>query len=225
MPSLLIVIPVIASFANVVFRQDDLYDFRCDVQQPIRSSRAPGPTPDQDLARRASIKPEDVRAIEAGAAPETAAKFADILALGASAGFHLNGPVVPGSGLVSRRAPSHVAGRRNEVQLGALLATDSQAVNCYNCHWHADQPPGQEGTPLAWGPDLALTRERLREQWTEDWLWSPGMIYPFTAMPGNFTGDPPQYQTVYPDSTNLEQVQAVLDWLYNFDRISEPAPN
>ncbi|HJP03116.1 MAG TPA: c-type cytochrome [Planctomycetota bacterium] len=179
----------------------------------------------EDLARRASIKPEDVRAIEAGAAPETAAKFADILALGASAGFHLNGPVVPGSGLVSRRAPSHVAGRRNEVQLGALLATDSQAVNCYNCHWHADQPPGQEGTPLAWGPDLALTRERLREQWTEDWLWSPGMIYPFTAMPGNFTGDPPQYQTVYPDSTNLEQVQAVLDWLYNFDRISEPAPN
>ena len=133
---------------------------------------------------------------------------------------------------LNKEAPSQtevilaLPGDTKEKHFKALqYSTDSQAVNCYNCHWHADQPPGQEGTPLAWGPDLALTRERLREQWTEDWLWNPGMIYPFTAMPGNFTGDPPQYQTVYPDSTNLEQVQAVLDWLYNFDRISEPAPN
>ncbi|MAF67580.1 MAG: hypothetical protein CMJ84_18230 [Planctomycetes bacterium] len=179
----------------------------------------------EEVAARAGIKPADLRAIEAGSAPETEAKFGDILALGAAEGFQLNGPVVPGSDRVTRRAPSHVAAHPDEIRLGAMLATDSQAVNCYNCHWHADQPPGQEGTPLAWGPDLSLTRERLREEWTEDWLWNPGMIYPFTAMPGNFTGDPPQYQTVYPDSTNREQIQAVLDWLYNFDRVSEPTAN
>jgi mono/diheme cytochrome c family protein/transcriptional regulator with XRE-family HTH domain len=179
----------------------------------------------EELAARSGIKPSEVRAIEAGSAPETAARFANLLALGEAEGFRLNGPVLPGSDRVARRAPTHLAGRPDEVMLGAMLATDAQAVNCYNCHWHSDQPPGQEGTPLAWGPDLALTRERLREEWTEDWLWNPGMIYPFTAMPGNFTGDPPQYQTVYPDSSNREQIQAVLDWLYNYDRVAEPASN
>jgi hypothetical protein len=37
-------------------------------------------------------------------------------------------------------------------------------------------------------------------------------------MPANFQGDPPQYQNVYPDSSNEQQIQAVLDWLYNMDR-------
>jgi cbb3-type cytochrome oxidase cytochrome c subunit len=67
---------------------------------------------------------------------------------------------------------------------------------------------------------LARVRERLREDWTEEWLWNPGTTYPGTSMPANFLGDPPQYQAVYPNSTNNDQVQAVLDWLFNLDRLA-----
>jgi hypothetical protein len=37
-------------------------------------------------------------------------------------------------------------------------------------------------------------------------------------MPSNFLAIPPEYQEVYPDSTGADQIQAVLDWLYNHDR-------
>jgi hypothetical protein len=49
-------------------------------------------------------------------------------------------------------------------------------------------------------------------------VWNPALIYPGTAMPANFSSEPPQYQQVYPNSTNRAQVQVVLDWLFNFDR-------
>jgi hypothetical protein len=39
-------------------------------------------------------------------------------------------------------------------------------------------------------------------------------------MPANFQGDPPQYQAVYPDSSNGQQIQAVLDWLFNSDKVA-----
>jgi hypothetical protein len=38
-------------------------------------------------------------------------------------------------------------------------------------------------------------------------------------MPANFAGDPPQYQAIYPNSTNDMQLGAVLEWLFNFDRV------
>jgi hypothetical protein len=31
----------------------------------------------------------------------------------------------------------------------------------------------------------------------------------------NFGSDEPQYQAQYPSSTNAEQIDAVMDWLYN----------
>ena len=34
----------------------------------------------------------------------------------------------------------------------------------------------------------------------------------------NFGSDEPQYQAQYPSSTNAEQIDAVMDWLYNKDR-------
>ena len=103
---------------------------------------------------------------------------------------------------------------------GAAIA--DKAVNCFQCHFSNDNPPEQAGSPIAWAPDFALVRERLREEWVEDWLWNPLLVYPGTAMPANFLGDPPQYQDVYPDSTNDDQVQAILDWLYNLDRLEAP---
>jgi hypothetical protein len=49
-------------------------------------------------------------------------------------------------------------------------------------------------------------------------MWGPSLIYPGTAMPANFLAIPPEYQEIYPDSNGTEQIRAVLDWLYNYDR-------
>ena len=51
------------------------------------------------------------------------------------------------------------------------------------------------------------------------------MIYPGTSMPENFANSPPQFQEFYPGSHNADQIQAVLDWLYNFDRIAPDTQN
>ena len=102
------------------------------------------------------------------------------------------------------------------VHIGRELAT--KGVNCYQCHFHGGTAPDQKEAPISWAPDLARVHERLREDWTEQWLWNPASIYPGTSMPGNFQGDPPQYQNVYPDSSNEQQIQSVLDWLFNMDR-------
>jgi hypothetical protein len=67
---------------------------------------------------------------------------------------------------------------------------------------------------------MARVHERLRDPWVLSWLRNPGVVYPGTAMPANFSGDPPQYQDRYPNSTNEQQLRVVLEWLYNFDRVT-----
>ena len=44
-------------------------------------------------------------------------------------------------------------------------------------------------------------------------------------MPVNFSNTPPLYQDQFPGSSSADQVQAVLDWLYNLDRLAPPAQN
>jgi hypothetical protein len=44
-------------------------------------------------------------------------------------------------------------------------------------------------------------------------------------MPANFAGSPPEWQEQYPGSDNDDQIQAVLDWLYNYDQVSSDAQN
>jgi len=184
---------------------------------------AGGTLPIEEVARGAGLDAKTIRAIESGARPEIESSFAKLLAFGRKSGFHMNAPVDSSYEAVHRRTPSHLERRQNE--LGALggpvalgQAVGLKGPNCYQCHWHEGNPPDQSDAPIAWGPDLDLTRERLREAWVEDWLWNPGLIYPGTSMPANFQGSPPQYQDVYPDSSNDQQIQSVLDWLFNIDR-------
>ncbi len=118
--------------------------------------------------------------------------------------------------LVERRTPSHLAAREGMIDYGRVIAEDAdKGVNCYQCHPNGDTYPE---TPIAWAPPLTQVKERLREEWVREWLWSPKFVYPGTAMPDNFAGDPPQYQAAYPNSSNRDQIHAVLDWLYNMDR-------
>ena len=164
-----------------------------------------------DLAEAAEVTTAAVNFIEAGSAPDIAAKFPRIKAYGDAAGFRMNGPTNPVHELVTRRLPSHA----NHAAAGRNIATDG--VNCFQCHWLKGQGPTQMETPSAWAPDLDLVRERLREDWVQAWLWNPALIYPGTTMPGNFALYPPQYQEAYPNSNNVQQIDAVLDWLYNLD--------
>ena len=55
---------------------------------------------------------------------------------------------------------------------------------CNNCHFYGDQKPKQAA--LSWGPNLALTKERLRPEWVVDWFRNPQMIMPGTKMPAPY---------------------------------------
>ena len=55
---------------------------------------------------------------------------------------------------------------------------------CNNCHFYGDQKPKQAA--LSWGPNLALTKERLRPEWLVDWFRDPQMIMPGTKMPAPY---------------------------------------
>jgi cytochrome c2 len=183
----------------------------------------------ETVAKGAGLEPRTVRGIEDGSRPDIEAGLEKLRAYGDKQGFHMQGPISADYERVERRAPSYLAAEkaklaedpRGPVALGYDVAL--KGPNCYQCHFHQNQPPDQKESPIAWAPDLVLAHERLREGWTEDWLWNPGLIYPGTSMPGNFQGDPPQYQQAYPHSTNADQVRVVLDWLFNLDRTAPAA--
>lgn len=160
-----------------------------------------------------------VRDIEAGSKPDIAANFSKVLAVGAETGFQHPVAVDPDYEVNEVRSNAYLAARASEepnhLKVGERIATES--VNCFQCHFRLGDDPG--GEPIAWAPDMAKVHDRLREDWVRTFLTDPGKIYPGTAMPANFTADPPQYQDVYPDSTNPEQIRVVLEWVMNFDRV------
>ena len=155
-----------------------------------------------------------LRAIEAGSKPDISANFDKLYSWGSDEGFSMVGPVKEGHELVERRTPSHLRARADFLEVGHEVAI--KGVNCYQCH---PDPEGKfQGLPIAWAPALETTSRRLREDWVWEWLWSPPTVYLESAMPENFAAPVPQYQDLYPDSTNEEQIQAVMDWLFNLDR-------
>ncbi|HVS17478.1 MAG TPA: cytochrome c [Planctomycetota bacterium] len=170
-------------------------------------------------AQAKGLTARTVLSIEDGYGPDITASFDKVKALGDAAGFTLAPPLDPDYEASLLRSHAHLTRREAELpdhlQVGQAIAVD--AVNCFQCHFRLGQPPAAD--PIAWAPDLALTKDRLREDWVRVWLEDPAQIYPGTAMPANFTSDPPQYQEQYPDSTNREQIQVVLEWLYNLDRV------
>ena len=149
---------------------------------------------------------------------ETATGLDVLMAYGRHAGFAMDGPVDPAYEAVPQRSPS---------RMDPLLASQPdlfervhtmvvEGPNCVQCHFLRGAPATQV-TPLAWAPDLDLTRERLRPDWVREWLTDPARLYPGTSMPANFSADPPQWQEFYP-APGKEQIEAVLTWLYNLDR-------
>ncbi len=174
----------------------------------------------EELAREAGIPTDALFGIERGRRSDIEAKFPDLAAFAAKRGFEAIPPVDPNFERLVRRSPSHLervaSDPASHLAVGERLAR--QGPQCFQCHFDSGEPPNAD--PIAWAPDLALTHDRLREDWVALWLANPDRIYPGTSMPGNFLSDPPQYQEILPDSTNAEQIDAVTDWLFNYDRVS-----
>jgi len=166
-----------------------------------------------EVAEGVGVSVGTLAAIEAGSKPDIAAKFQDVMEWGTDQGFSMTGPPSASYERILRRGPTHMAAREDMIPIGERVAI--KGPNCYSCHPNGNLFPD---TPIAWAPSLEHTRERLREEWVREWMWSPTAIYPGTSMPENFTADEPQYQDQFPNSDNQTQIQAVLDWLFNMDR-------
>jgi hypothetical protein len=93
-----------------------------------------------------------------------------------------------------------------------LLNKDS----CLKCHAVGSVPA--EG---ALGPNLILSADRLRPEWTLEWLANPTRLFTYSPlMPQNFARDAVEWQDSYAGSP-LEQARAARDVLMDLPRISE----
>jgi len=183
-----------------------------------RALRAERDLSAEDLATAAGAEVADIHGIESGERAPTATEFAKVRAHAGEIGFEWWPPVDPDYESVQRRAEGYLAERAaelpNHIEIGEQLAVEK--VNCYQCHFRLGTPPPAD--PIAWAPDFVHVTERLRGDWTKRWLIDPSQIYPGTSMPQNFADNASDYHDVYPGSTSEEQIETVLDYLYNFDR-------
>lgn len=166
-----------------------------------------------EVSDESGLETAIVARIEQGSRADIDANFGKLAEWAIDDGFSMIPEVSPSYEAIGRRSASYFAAHADRVALGEVVAADG--VNCYQCHPKDGVYPE---TPIAWAPPLQNVRERLREDWVWEWLWNPAYVYPGTAMPSNFAADEPQYQDQYPDSGNADQVQAVMDWLFNMDR-------
>ncbi|MFT4540147.1 MAG: cytochrome c2 [Planctomycetota bacterium] len=171
----------------------------------------------EDFAAATGMKASTIRAIESGVEVDTIAKFSTLFDKARELGFGMVGIPSQSYEAVGRRQPTARAASAGAPAQGHRLAVGGEgAVDCFKCHQNGDAFPA---TPVSWAPSLENVRSRLREDWVYEWLWNPALVYPGTAMLANFQPHMPDWQAVYPDSTNAEQVEVVLQWLFNMDEI------
>jgi len=207
----------------------DLFANRARLEWPKGYARklllALGKTPAEIAAEMASMRlngstESQIQGILDGKPVETAAGIANLVAYGGAQGFSMASAVSPQYETLPQRTPSHLDPYLAQMpdfydEVHALIIQPG-GPNCISCHFLAGDPPTNE-SPIAWAPDLAHTRERLRPNWIRDWLSDPARIYPGTTMPANFALDQEQWQGLYPAPAS-EQIEAVITWLFNLDR-------
>jgi len=92
---------------------------------------------------------------------------------------------------------------------------------CITCHIVGDFQP--QTSDRAKAPDLAAVHHRLRPEWLRRWIGKPVSLVPYTGMPVNIPFHPDNEhlggvdQALY-HGTSIQQVDAVVDLLLNFDR-------
>ena len=98
----------------------------------------------------------------------------------------------------------------------AMRIVIDRTTYCTKCHLVGDYSPGGESrTVLA--PRLDRAGRRLRPEYLHRWLANPKSILPYTGMPVNFPpAGPPMGQNRF-EGTSIEQLDAVMDLLINYD--------
>ena len=90
---------------------------------------------------------------------------------------------------------------------------------CVTCHAVSDYQP--EGSPRGLGPNLANVYRRMRGDYLRHWIANPMRVLPYTPMPAVIKDNVPDNervpQTLY-HGTPIQQLDAVVDLLMNFDR-------
>ncbi|MEX0936710.1 MAG: PDZ domain-containing protein [Pirellulales bacterium] len=95
---------------------------------------------------------------------------------------------------------------------------------CVQCHLVGDFSPGGSTTALA--PNLDLVHRRLRPDFVRRWVANPKRMLPYTGMPVNipYADAGPHYGGISQDiysGTSIEQLDALVDLLMNYDRFAE----
>jgi hypothetical protein len=91
---------------------------------------------------------------------------------------------------------------------------------CLQCH-----SVGNVASAQPQGPNLDLTADRLRPEWTRQWIGNPDRLFGYKpAMPQNFPNDSLDYQNVFFGKT-IDQVTAVRDVLMDLPRVADMTGN
>ncbi len=106
-------------------------------------------------------------------------------------------------------------------------------LGCLKCHVLGDpNVAGANKSPTA--PNLNLTFRRLQQDWVRDWVKAPAVIQPGTKMPGLWLddgaksafvdfGDVREELEAKYGATALEQIELVIDYLYNAGLLNHTA--
>src|SRR5262249_46006582 len=87
---------------------------------------------------------------------------------------------------------------------------------CLKCHQVGSVPAIENQ-----GPSLAISWERLRPNWTQQWIANPQRFLHYgTVMPANFLANKQEFQDRFVGSP-AEQVQAARDYLKLYPMISD----
>lgn len=127
---------------------------------------------------------------------------------------------------LARQEGAKVPGSRFDAAMRIVTSNDY----CVKCHIVGNFVPGmnQESKPSvrALAPDLSRVYGRLRPDYLREWIANPKTKLPYTAMPVNipFDATAPHLGGVSQElfhGTSIEQVDALVDLLMNFDAYSK----
>ncbi len=106
-------------------------------------------------------------------------------------------------------APSGTEATEESISAGRDLFIQ---LKCIQCH----QPGESQGMTASFlAPDLLLAKQRLKPNWTVEWIKDPQALQAGTMMPTFF----PDGTTPFPDKLGgdtLKQIQAIRDYLFQF---------
>jgi cytochrome c2 len=127
----------------------------------------------------------------------------------------IDSPFLPPNPLRIAATATIDAVRQKKLDQAMAIVTDHRTY-CAKCHFVGNEKPAGEYRTVQ-APNLAEAGRRLRPDYLRRWLANPKSILPYTPMPVNF---PPNGEPLNRDlmpGSSLEQLDAVIDLLVNYD--------